>query len=75
MPREEAEEALETVEARQGELNTMLDCLLTVQRILTRDKDAKRLDQLRPLTDAIQGDYLSFLKSTLEQWKKGVKHD
>jgi len=41
----------------------MLDHLLEVQRILTRNKDLKRLALLRPLNDSLQEEYLEHLES------------
>jgi len=40
----------------------MLDHLLEVQRVLTRNKDHQRLELLRPLTDSLQDEYLSHLE-------------
>ena len=44
----------------------MLDSLLAVQRILTRARDHKRLDLLRPLTDELQDDYLALLEASVK---------
>ena len=45
-----------------AEDSRMLDHLLEVQRILTRNKDHKRLALLHPLTDSLQDEYLGHLE-------------
>ena len=44
----------------------MLDRLLEVQRILTRNRDHARLSLLYPLTDSLQHEYLLHLKRVNE---------
>jgi|GEM_PF-5143649 len=44
----------------------MLDHLLEVQRILTRNKDHKRLALLHPLTDSLQDEYLEHLEAVIK---------
>jgi len=44
----------------------MLDHLLEVQRILTRNKDHNHLALLHPLTDSLQDEYLQHLEAILK---------
>jgi hypothetical protein len=44
-----------------SEVSKMLDCLLEVQRVLTRARDHKRLALLSALTGELQDDYLLLL--------------
>jgi hypothetical protein len=56
-----------------AEDSKMLDHLLEVQRILTRNKDHARLALLHPLTDALQDEYLSHLERTVNGCQPGDK--
>jgi hypothetical protein len=47
------------------ETSDMLDALLTVQRILTRQRDARKLALLKPLSDELQDDYLAALEKLI----------